>query len=251
MWPAVSWAHNPFTSPEQTATVLSAVVLLVYWLIYLVGCVKRRPSTRDWWLFNAGGLICVATVFGPLDHWAETNEAAHMVQHMLMMVVIAPLWVMARPIAQWQALSPSVTQWIVKPLGFVAQHPLLAAAIHGAVIWVWHIPRLYTLALDNLWWHAFEHFCFLLSAGLFWWAVLRSQQKNTGAALLALLATLMHTGFLGALMTFSQSSWYGSDRLLEHQQLAGLLMWVLGGVPYISTAFYLGWRGFKRLSYGE
>jgi putative membrane protein len=247
LWPAWAAAHNPFTEPGQTAVLTAAFLLAAMWLSYCLGCLKQRPTPASWWLFNSAGTLSLITLFGPLDHWAETNSAAHMVQHMLMMVVIAPLWVIARPLPQWYAVQPHLTGIIVKPLLHLARQPMIATGIHGAIIWLWHTPVLYVLALENLWWHLFEHLCFLVSAGVFWWSVLRSQHRNTPSALLALLATLMHTGLLGALLTFSETSWYGEQRLVLHQQLAGLLMWVLGGVPYLAAAFYLGWRWFNRI----
>ena len=246
-FPLQALAHNPLTRPDDGATILAALILLVFWLAYLIGSLRLKPAKSQWLLFNLAGVISIFTVFGPLDHWAETNEAAHMTQHMLMMTVIAPLWVIARPLPQWHALHADIASKLFTPLLLTARHPLLAASIHGAVIWLWHAPNLYILALENLWWHLFEHVCFLLTAGVFWWAVLRSQQRNTGHALLALLATLMHTGFLGALMTFSDQSWYGPQRDLQNQHLAGVLMWVLGGIPYMAAAWYLGWRWFKRI----
>jgi putative membrane protein len=103
------------------------------------------------------------------------------------------------------------------------------------------------LAVNNPWWHALEHACFLLSAGLFWWAVLRASRTRMPWALLALLLTLMHTGFLGAILTFAQSPIYGEARSLEDQQLAGLIMWVLGGIPYLLASAWLGWRWYMQL----
>ncbi|MBU2886500.1 cytochrome c oxidase assembly protein [Gilvimarinus agarilyticus] len=245
--PTQAFAHNPITDPTQSATVAGALMLLALWLAYGWGCLKLRPARHRCWLFNAAAILSVFTLFGPLDEWAETNAAAHMVQHMIMMVVIAPMWVVARPLPQLYALNAPIASALCAPLLLLARHSMAAAVIHGAFIWLWHTPKLYILALDNLWWHLFEHLCFLVSAGAFWWAVLRSQQRNTPAALLALLFTLMHTGFLGALLTFSQTSWYGAARPLEYQQLAGLLMWVLGGLPYFTAALWLGWRWFNRV----
>ena len=106
--------------------------------------------------------------------------------------------------------------------------PTLLALLHGAVIWIWHTPKLYVLALDNLWWHAFEHACFLFTGWLFWWSVLRANPKQVPQALMAVLLTLMHTGLLGALLTFGSVSFYGEGRSVEDQQLAGLIMWVPG-----------------------
>lgn len=250
-WAGPALAHTPASRFNHPAEIAGLLLLAGLWLSYWLGSRRQPPPAGSWWLVNGAGVFSALALFGPLDEWAETNSAAHMAQHMLMMVVIAPLWVMARPLPQWYALQPQLTGLIFRPLAQLARHPLLATVIHGAIIWLWHTPVLYVLALENLWWHLFEHLCFVLSAGVFWWSVLRSQHRHTPVALLALLLTLMHTGFLGALMTFSAHSWYGHERMVDHQQLAGLLMWVLGGVPYLAAAFYLGWRWFTRAELRE
>lgn len=61
--------------------------------------------------------------------------------------------------------------------------------------------------------------------------LLAGAAKRAPWALLALLFTLMHTGFLGAVLTFAESPLYGEARSLADQQLAGLIMWVVGSVP--------------------
>ena len=103
------------------------------------------------------------------------------------------------------------------------------------------------LALENPWIHVFEHACFLISAVWFWWACLHAFTRNVPYALLALLVTLMHTGFLGAFLTFGSTPFYGESRNLADQQLAGLIMWVVGGVPYITAAFWVGHRWYRQL----
>lgn len=245
--PQISQAHNPLTATERDpALLLAALLLAVMWLTHLLGQRRVRSSFWEFVAFQAAMLLAIAAMFGPLDDWAETDTAAHMVQHMLMMVVIAPLWVIARPLPQWHAVQPMVSRRLFAPLLRCSGYPMLAAAIHGVVIWFWHAPRLYLLALHNPWWHALEHVCFLLSAGVFWWSVLRTQNNATPKAGLALLFTLMHTGFLGALLTFAPVPLYGAERTLASQQLAGLLMWVMGGLPYFAAAVWIGWRWFNR-----
>lgn len=240
-------AHNPLAQEaREPAVIFSAIVLFLFWISYCAGCRRRPASTGRWWTFQAATGVAALTLFGPLDQWAETNTAAHMTQHMLMMVVIAPLWVFARPLPQWGSLHPQRVKLVFAPLLKCARYPMLAASIHGMVIWIWHTPELYVLALEHPWWHILEHLCFLLTAGVFWWSVLRSQQRTAPQALLALLFTLMHTGFLGALLTFAPEPMYGETRVLANQQLAGLLMWVLGGVPYLSAAIWVGWRWLDR-----
>jgi len=86
-----------------------------------------------------------------------------------------------------------------------------------------------------------------LTAGLFWWAVLRSTQATTPRALLALLFTLMHTGFLGGRLTIKNTTLYGAARSVQSQQLAGLIMWVVGALPYMVAVLWCGERWFQKM----
>ncbi len=244
----VAMAHSPLAIATNPAAFLTGLLLGAVWLCYSMGIWRVRPKARNLVAFQAATVITALAIFGPLDEQAETSTAAHMVQHMLMMVVIAPLWVIARPLPQWHALAPGMAAAIFRPLIWCVRYPLLSAAIHGAFIWFWHLPRFYVLALENPWWHAIEHLCFIVSGGIFWWSVLRAQRHGAPRAILALLFTLMHTGFLGALLTFANRSLYGADRVLADQQLAGLLMWVIGGFPYLAAAAWIGWRWFSRVA---
>ena len=135
------------------------------------------------------------------------------------------------------------------------RYPVALAMLHGAMIWVWHTPSLYMLALDNTWWHAIEHACFLFSAWLFWWSCLRANPRQVPHALMAILLTLMHTGLLGALLTFGNTTFYGESRDLADQQLAGLLMWVPFGeminLMVAGTLFAIWWRQSERQQRAE
>jgi putative membrane protein len=243
--PLPAMAHAGGEGSNPVPIVLGVVLLLIPWAAYCLGSIRIWPGRGRWLLFNAASLVAAFALLGPLDRWAETSTAMHMVQHMLMMVIIAPLWVMSQPLPQLGAWNPRRMMQLCAPPMRLARHPLAAACLHAAVIWCWHAPRPYLLALDNPWWHLAEHASFLVTAGLFWWAVLRGSQRNAGYALLALLFTLMHTGFLGALLTFANASIYGSERDLLSQQLAGLIMWVLGGLPYLAGAGWVGARWFQ------
>ncbi|GGI90236.1 cytochrome c oxidase assembly protein [Legionella impletisoli] len=246
--PSLGLAHDPFATTEQSnlPIILSAILVFVLWLLYCIGSWKVWPGIKKWGLFQITTLLLVASVFGPLDEWAETNTAAHMTQHMSMMVIIAPLWVLSQPLPQLSAASGGWLVWFFLPFFRIVRYPMLAAFLHATMIWLWHSPRLYLLALENPWWHVVEHACFIVTAGFFWWAVLRSTYFTTARAFLALLFTLMHTGFLGALLTFAQVSLYGHHRSLQSQQLAGLIMWVAGALPYLIAAFWCAERWFKQ-----
>lgn len=246
---AAVFAHNPITSngEGQIAALLSLLALVMFWIFYLLGVKRKRPSNHQIFFFHLAAILCGLAVLGPLDDLAKNSSAAHMTQHMLLMVIIAPLWVLSKPLAQIIAGSGRLWAWLWRPMLALTRYPLTTAYIHGAIIWFWHMPYFYMLAVKNVWWHALEHLFFLMTAGLFWWAVLKGSRPNMPWALLALLFTLMHTGFLGALLTFSSSPLYGEARNLGDQQLAGLIMWVIGAVPYLIAAVWVGNNWYKQL----
>lgn len=242
-------AHNPITSdgPEQAAALLSAFLLAVFWGAYSLGSWRRPPGLRRGLLFHGASLLCALAVLGPLDHWAKTSTAAHMTQHMMLMVVIAPLWVLSRPLPQMVAGAGRLAVWGVRPMLPMVRRPMLSAYLHAAAIWVWHTPVFYMVAVENPWWHAFEHVCFVATAGWFWWSIMTGSERRAPWALLALLFTLMHTGFLGALLTFAQNPLYDEARSLGDQQLAGLIMWVLGAIPYLGVSAWMAHRWYRQL----
>ncbi len=226
---------------------LSAVLLVGYWILYSVGSWRQPPHRVQMLFFHLGSLMCVLALLGPLDKWAATNAAAHMTQHMMLMVVVAPLWVLSGPLPQIAAGGGKFNAAVWEPMLRLTHYPLFLAYLHGAVIWFWHMPFFYTLALENPWWHSVEHACFLGTAVLFWWAVLRSAPRKIAWALLAVLLTLMHTGFLGAVLTFANEPLYGAMRPLADQQLAGLIMWVVGAIPYMMASMWIGYRWYQQL----
>jgi cytochrome c oxidase assembly factor CtaG len=122
--------------------------------------------------------------------------------------------------------------------------------ISGVVLWIWHAPRLFQATLHNEWVHAAQHTCFLLTALLFWWAVFHGRQRvmGYGLAVLYMFTTALHSGLLGAMLTFATHVWYPDYAHttqawgltpLQDQQLGGLIMWVPAGVVYIVAALAL------------
>ncbi|GAA3964962.1 cytochrome c oxidase assembly protein [Allohahella marinimesophila] len=247
--PSPALAHSPLAgdTDSQLAAGVSALVLATLWLLYLSGAFRQPPRKVRLAGFHAAMLLSLLAVLGPLDTLAQDSTAWHMVQHMLFLVVIAPLWVLSRPLPQLAAAGGRLIARMAGPLLRCARHPMLIAYIHAFVIWFWHTPHFYRLALDDPWWHLTEHTLFLVTAGLLWWVVLHSSRRHMGWALAALLFTLMNTGFLGAVLTFASSPLYGDARGLEDQQLAGLIMWVPGAVPYLLASAWVGYRWTKQM----
>lgn len=248
--PATAQAHAAWdTGPLSHLPVWGAqALLLALWIAGLAGAARVRPRLGERLAFHAATAVTAVALFGPFDERAATSTAMHMVQHMLLMVVAAPLWVLARPLPAWRAaLGPWVDPWWQAVLR-AGRHPVACAALHAAAIWAWHLPQPYLAAVGNNWWHVAEHASFAFSAWLFWWAVLRARRGHEAQAALALLFTLMHTGLLGALLTFARAPLYAPEsRDLWDQQLAGLLMWVPGGAAYLAAAAWCAHRWLGRL----
>jgi cytochrome c oxidase assembly factor CtaG len=217
------------------------------WLLgaasYGLGAWRRPPARGPLLAFGAAWVLGAFTLFGPLDNWADRSTAWHMVQHMLLIIGVAPLAVLARPLPQWRAaLGPRLdAAW--RALHAFSRRPLACALLHAGVLWAWHAPVPYQLALAQPLWHVLAHASFLLSAWLFWWAVLRPGQGGVLGAAGALLFTLTHTGLLGALLTFAPEPLYLAESdSLRDQQLAGLVMWIPGGLIYLGVAVWAAWR---------
>lgn len=188
--------------------------------------------------FATGWGTVALALLSPLHHHAERLLWAHMVQHELLMVVAAPLLVLGRPLEAWRWVFPMRVPRIFSD-------PLFAWGLHAAGIWAWHIPVLFEAAVRNPWLHLLQHTSFFLPAAIFWWTIFAPGPRQLGG-ILYLLTTMMHTGALGALMTFSRTPWY-AGYALEDQQLAGLVMWVPAGVAYPLAALFLVSRSLQNL----
>jgi putative membrane protein len=210
--------------------------------------------------FYGGLLALAAALVSPLDGLSSVLFSAHMVQHLLLMVVAAPLLVWGAPayvlvwaaprrrrrlLARWwrrQAILPAAWQ--------IVSAPLAAWLLHAAVLWGWHAPRLYQAALDDAFIHLLEHASFFGMALLFWWVVLDPYGRGLRFATGMLMAftTALHSGLLGMLLTFAATPWYPGYWLttaqwgltpLEDQQLAGVIMWAPAGGVYLATTLTL------------
>jgi putative membrane protein len=186
-----------------------------------------------------------------------------MTQHEILMLMAAPLIVLGRPLipfiwalpAGWRRKAGALgkVNWFQK--GWHAlTNPLAAWAIHAVALWVWHAPALFQATIDNEFIHTLQHLSFIISALLFWWAIIHGGKglMSYGAGVLYMFTTSVHSGLLGALITFASAVWYPAYSEtteswgltpLEDQQLGGLIMWVPAGVVYIlaGLALFAGW----------
>jgi cytochrome c oxidase assembly factor CtaG len=235
------------------------IPLLISALLYAVGQRKHFGLTR--WQkvsFWSGWASLMVALVSPIHPLGEALFSAHMVQHEILMLISAPLLVLSRPLVtflwalplswrkalgRWSKKTPVAASWL-----FLTA-PLTAWLVHAVAIWAWHAPYLFQLTLRSDLAHSAQHLSFFLSGLLFWWAVFFAHgRKAYGAGFLYVFTTAIHTGILGALLTFSPHVWYpaynGTTRAwgltpLEDQQVGGLIMWVPASLFYLAAGLWL------------
>ncbi|HEY5311806.1 MAG TPA: cytochrome c oxidase assembly protein, partial [Pirellulales bacterium] len=203
----------------------------------------------------------------PIEPLAALLLQAHMLQHLLLMMVVAPLVWLGDPLVPLVrgVPQPLRRQWVLPLLhwpglrtwGRWLVHPATALPLFVAANWLWHVPGAYELALNSPGWHRLEHGCFLAAALLFWHPVVRPfpGRPNWSQWLLLpylVLADVQNT-LLAALLTFSNRVLYphyarvpplAGLTPLDDQSAAGVLMWVPGSIVFLVP---LGWIGLKLL----
>ena len=273
--PRAAWAHPQEGAAREFVWSWDPIILLglgVAMALYMAGvrALWQRAGIgrglRTWQVvsFSLGVLMVAVALLSPLAAVALTLLSAHMVQHLVLILVAAPLLALGAPFLAWLWVMPFRWRRTVSHR-WQRMHPRCAFAllfsptvvwvIHTAVFLVWHVPALYQATLVEEALHAFEHISFLVTAVLFWWSVLPGGPLDRlvgGAAALYLFAAAMQGSVLGALMTFSRQLWYpayvattvawGFEPLTD-QQLAGLIMWVPAGAGYTLVAgiLFLTW----------
>lgn len=203
----------------------------------------RGLNTAHVVAFAAGWLALALALLSPLDALAKTRFWIHMLQHETLMLIAAPLLVIGNPLgAIARALPRRVARLGYRPLRYAS--PLAAWLLHAAALWTWHVPRLFVAGVDSEAVHAAQHACFIFTASLFWWTVLR--RANGGVAVVCVLTTMIHMGLLGALLTFSPAPLY-AGYTLQDQQLGGLIMWVPAGFLMLGAGLWTfhRWLAFK------
>jgi putative membrane protein len=250
-------------SPWDLATV---AMLIAVGALYMRGVrrLRARGATHprlEQAAFAAGWTALMAAVLPPMDALAIEWFSAHMAQHEVMMLVGAPLIIAGRPLPVWLWGLPE--RWRPRTAHLfhaasvagtwrIVTAPLVAWTLHGLAVWGWHLPAAYELAVRNEGVHAIQHATFVGTSALFWWGLLygRYGRAGYGAAVLYVFTTAVHTGILGAMLTFAGTPLYGiyagaaaarGGDALGDQQAAGLLMWIPAGI--VLTMMGLGLFG--------
>lgn len=263
--------HVPGWTFDPWLTVPLALLLIVYVIGARRLSARSKTGIKGRWLFLSGWLVLTLALLSPLHEGGEISFTLHMIEHELIMLFATLLlaasgaggalaWGLPRLLRSGLAVASKATltsAW--KGL----TEPVTATILQAIAMWAWHVPALFDRALESRGWHIAQHSSFILTSMLFWWAMLHPRSGRSGWAVSAacLFVTSLVGGALGALMTFSDSPWYagyagmgmsgiGLDPVTD-QQLAGLLMWIPGGLFHAAAALVLLYRGLKQAEEGH
>ena len=222
---------------------------------------SRWPIWRTL-LFLLGLVALIASLASPIDTIALELFSVHMLQHMLLLVVTAPLLLAGAPVRPLLRGLPLVVRRTViravarntafRALVHVVRHPLMAAALYVVGLYAWHVPALYDAALDHPTIHVLEHLWFLVAALIFWSVVIdpipfRATLPYAARIPFLLLVGAAQNTILGGLLAFSDRVYYthyaataaarGVDAVSD-QRLGGAIMWVPGDLIFLVAASF-------------
>lgn len=254
--PAPIWNWNF----DWTVVLGCGALLAVYY-----GAVGFRVNAKTVMWTIAVAIIFLALTSPVHDLGEHYLFSAHMLQHLLLLLLAAPLLVLALPVGLMKrALRVG---WVAR-IEKIFSQPLFAWALSIGTLWAWHIPALYNATLTNHDLHIFEHLSFLVTAVIFWWTGLNPiarLQMNTLPAMLYFFFAALASSILGLLLSFAPSDLFptyvnpvDTSHLLQifrdtwhlsptgDQQIGGVMMWATGGFGYLTGVVVVMLRWYKR-----
>jgi cytochrome c oxidase assembly factor CtaG len=258
-------------------------VLIPLGLLYTVGWQRlRKRSTHVRFAtktrlaaYGSGWALLVTALMSPLDRLGGQLFFMHMIQHMLMIMFVAPLLLLGNPFpfvlwglpARWrQAIGDLFTRDSrFRHIVASATRPFIAWIVYAVVLVGWHDPTLYSLAQGRSWIHDLEHLTVFGGAMLYWWHVIGAGPRLHGrfpvwariAYLLCLAPLNMITGMSIAFAEEPVFPYYASlPRLwgftvMQDQMLGGAIMWIQGSEMQIVIALVVLALYFRKGKRGQ
>jgi putative membrane protein len=242
-----------FTVHPSTVIGLAALGALYAWRAGQASREGQRPPGRTPRTLFAVGLV---TMFLALNGWLHDLSdsylfSAHMLQHLLLTLVVAPLLIMGTP--GWM-LRPALRRRVIGPAARWLTRPFLCFAIFNIVLAVWHLPPLYNLALRYHPVHIAQHLTLLAASVLMWWPVLSPLPELPRLAypmqMLYLFLMSIPMSIVSVYIAYANSLLYpayaSAPRIwgispMQDQLIGGLIMWIPGGLFFfivISVIFF-------------
>lgn len=209
-----------------------------------------------------GGLLALFLAVGsPIAVYDTSLFWVHMIQHLIMLNIAAPLLMLGAPVTVWiRASSPRTRRRFVLPL--LRSRPVAALTfpvtcwilLGPIVLYTTHFTPIFDATLRIDWVHELEHALYLFAACLFWWPIVGrdpSRWKLTfPAKLLYLVLAMPVLTFLGLALVNSNQVIYPTYAAvaaargwgmsaLDDQKLAGFIMWVPGSMLVLAALLWV------------
>jgi cytochrome c oxidase assembly factor CtaG len=244
-------------------------------LLYLLGWLRirrTRPEQFPLWRlysFEAGMAVLWASIGSPMDGFSDALLSAHMVEHLLLMSVVPPLVLLGAPVVpllrglpHWSVryvLGPVMRVGWLRGLWRFLLRPAPAWLLMNITLLGWHVPAAYDFALENETWHDVEHLCFLFTALMFWWVLLRpwpAEPRLRRWIMIPYLvsADLVNTA-LSAFLAFVGHPVYNfyithpnpfGVSLTDDQTTGAVVMWVFGSMVFLLPAMVITMQMLQR-----
>jgi putative membrane protein len=263
MWRAVLAAWH--WRPDVTAVLGTLAALYVFGWCTLRRAGHREASPGLAALAYLGGLATAGVaLLSPLAVFQSSLLTVHMVQHELLMIVAAPLVLLAKPLAVllW-GLPPGTRRGmgrLLRPGGTArawfdaCTRPVAAWSISTAVLWLWHIPAAYDAVESHPLLHDAQHIAFFVSGLVFWWPVMQAPPYRHRLTLPGrvgyLVAGTSQRSLLGGILALSGRPFYshyldvlriGRLSPLDDQRFAGGIMWFASGLILLGATVAAIW----------
>jgi putative copper resistance protein D len=244
-----------------------AIAAIVTWWLWAVRRVDRAHPTnrvprRRTVAFLAGMLALAFALISGIERYDTSLFSVHMVQHVLLMLVAAPLLALAAPVTLVLRLSsaPTRRRWLLPILHsrlvrFLA-HPVVAWVMFATMMWGVHFSPLFNASLEDPFVHDIEHMLFLSGAFLFWWPAVAldpAPWRMSHPARIGYLFTQMtQNTFLAVVILNATTVLYPHYATLvrpwgiaaiDDQRLAAGIMWIAGDAIFLTAilAVVAGW----------
>ena len=260
--------HAHASAPGWTFDPMVTVPLAILLVTFLSGryrlAARSKVDRKRPWLFLGGWLVLTLSLVSPLHQGGERSFTLHMIEHELIMLVATFLFAASHAggVLAW-GLPALVRQLLgggwKAPLSSLWRRltePVTATILQAVVMWAWHAPVLFNRTLESQGWHVAQHLSFILSSLIFWAAMLDTRRSSYLVSAICLFVTSLVEGALGALIALSMSPWYSAYAAMgmsgigldptTDQQLAGLIMWIPGGLVHGAAALALLYAWLRR-----
>jgi putative membrane protein len=240
---------------------IAALTLLTVGYFLITGPLLRRwelePATQvERNRFLLAMVLMIVALVSPIDTLSLVSLSMHMVQHLILMIPVAILLIGSIPASLGSVLLRNGGVLAIAQAIF---NPVAVLLISNAILIGWHVPANYDLAVRDQNVHVLEHVMFIVGSFLSWWPVYSQlpqlPRSTPGALMIYLFFMSIPPTIIGALLTFAGFVVYPAYEGVARpwgmtaqadQELAGLIMWLFGGLIYFAVLTVIFFRWFNR-----